>query len=66
MEITQIAIITNCKMSLIFSFVYLISWFIFFKVKKENVFAGGGEKHDFSLPMSSFPFGHKFLKSTFS
>lgn len=66
MEITQIAIITNCQVSLIFSFVYLISWFLFLKVKKENGFAGGDKKHDLSLPMPSFPFGHKFLKCTFS
>lgn len=39
MEITPISIITNCKTSLIFSFVSFIYWFIFLKVKKKKVFS---------------------------
>lgn len=65
-KITHVSIITNCKMSLIFSLVYFMFWLIFLKVKKQkSVFTDlkkEKKKRDVSLPIPSPLFGHKHLK----
>lgn len=38
MKITHVSIITNCKMSVIFSLIYFMFWLIFLKVKKQKCF----------------------------